>query len=167
MLYKQRYRRVGVGLGGQLEQAPLFVSPLSHYCYRTLYGLKHAHMMLFQCMKVIHFSCLCLAWPANVSLLCSIDEIKGGGGRGRAGRWGAQKVVAFRRRMFLVFRETYSKDSRYDKCTNPALRYRQDLRDRDPTTRTWNSVQPEAPTRVTDCRKVVDSKIRRQLLVFS
>ena len=80
---------MGVGLGGQLEQAPLFVSPLSHYCYRTLYCLKHAHMMLFQCMKVIHFSCLCLAWPANVSLLCSIDEIKGGGGRGEGGAVGS------------------------------------------------------------------------------
>ena len=167
MLYKQRYRRVGVGLGGQLEQAPVFVSPLSHYCYRTLYYFKHAHMMLFQCMKVIHFSCVCLAWPANVSLFCPINEIKGegwgrGGGEHRKS-WPSISEFFF----FYFFRETYSHDSRYDKCIKPALRYRQDLRDRDPTTRTWNSVQPEAPTRVTGCRKVVDSKIRRQLLVFS
>ena len=29
-------RRVGVGLAGQLEQTPFFVSPNPYYCYRPL-----------------------------------------------------------------------------------------------------------------------------------
>lgn len=54
----------------------------------------------------------------------------------RADCGGAQEAVFFRRRIFQFFRETYSQNSRYDKCVNPTLGYHQDLRDRDPSSPT-------------------------------